>query len=254
MNKVEICKITELKDRRPKHIMIENIDLVVILYDSTISVLYGRCLHRGALLSDGHIEGDNIVCGLHNWDYRFDTGISEYNNDESLYKFTAIIENESVIVDKDEVQNFAQNHPQPYNREEYLGQFDDTNPENTEPYTRYIKELARNGLKKIGRHGFTESMGVDRNTLPKWEDIQYLPAQLWNKPLPDNREVITETVIGPNAEKQLMLSIPVFISDMSFGALSREAKISLARGAELSETGICSGEGGVLPEEQESNS
>jgi glutamate synthase domain-containing protein 2 len=41
---------------------------------------------------------------------------------------------------------------------------------------------------------------------------------------------------------------------MSFGALSEEAKISLAKGAELAGTGICSGEGGMLPEEQEANS
>jgi len=41
---------------------------------------------------------------------------------------------------------------------------------------------------------------------------------------------------------------------MSFGALSREAKISLSKGAEMAGTGICSGEGGMLPEEQESNS
>ena len=37
---------------------------------------------------------------------------------------------------------------------------------------------------------------------------------------------------------------------MSFGALSEEAKITLATGAELVGTGICSGEGGMLPEEQ----
>jgi glutamate synthase domain-containing protein 2 len=41
---------------------------------------------------------------------------------------------------------------------------------------------------------------------------------------------------------------------MSFGALSEEAKVALAKGAELSGTGICSGEGGMLPEEQQSNS
>jgi glutamate synthase domain-containing protein 2 len=97
-------------------------------------------------------------------------------------------------------------------------------------------------------------MGVDRNTLPKWEDIQYLPAQLWKRPLSDDHQVITETVIGPRADKPLKLSIPLFVSDMSFGALSREAKIALAKGAELSGTGICSGEGGMLPDEQESNS
>ena len=40
---------------------------------------------------------------------------------------------------------------------------------------------------------------------------------------------------------------------MSFGALSEEAKIALSKGAELAGTGICSGEGGMLPEEQEAN-
>jgi glutamate synthase domain-containing protein 2 len=44
------------------------------------------------------------------------------------------------------------------------------------------------------------------------------------------------------------------VSDMSFGALSEEAKVALARGAELAGTGICSGEGGMLPEEQSANS
>ena len=41
---------------------------------------------------------------------------------------------------------------------------------------------------------------------------------------------------------------------MSFGSLSASAKIALARGAELGGTGICSGEGGMLPEEQAENS
>jgi glutamate synthase domain-containing protein 2 len=41
---------------------------------------------------------------------------------------------------------------------------------------------------------------------------------------------------------------------MSFGALSEEAKVALSKGAELAGTGICSGEGGMLPEEQQANS
>lgn len=51
-----------------------------------------------------------------------------------------------------------------------------------------------------------------------------------------------------------MLKIPIFVSDMSFGALSEEAKVALSRGAEMAGTGICSGEGGMLPEEQAQNS
>ena len=48
------------------------------------SVLYGRCLHRGALLADGHIQGDDLICGLHGWDYRIESGVSAYNNAEAL--------------------------------------------------------------------------------------------------------------------------------------------------------------------------
>jgi glutamate synthase domain-containing protein 2 len=96
-------------------------------------------------------------------------------------------------------------------------------------------------------------MGVDRNTLPKWEEIQFLPAQLANRPLRDEAHVSTKVMIGPKAKKPLTLDIPMFVSDMSFGALSREAKIALAKGAQMAGTGICSGEGGMLAEEQENN-
>ena len=254
MNKIEICKFSELADRHPQHALVENIDLVVIRYDDNVSVLYGRCLHRGALMADGHIDGDNLICGVHGWDYRVDTGVSEYNNEEVLKKFTAFIEDDKVLVDADEIRAFGVEHPQPFNRDEYLGEYADTHPEATEPYTGYIQELAKNGLKNFGHDGPTASMGVDRNTLPKWEDIQFLPAQLATRPLLGEEKVSTKVIIGPKAKKPLELDIPVFVSDMSFGALSREAKIALSKGAELAGTGIASGEGGMLPREQENNS
>ncbi|HPM84045.1 MAG TPA: glutamate synthase-related protein [Candidatus Anammoximicrobium sp.] len=97
-------------------------------------------------------------------------------------------------------------------------------------------------------------MGVPRPTLPQWDDIQILPAQLARKPLAEDVAVGTELVVGPNARKPLRLEIPIFVSDMSFGALSEEAKTALAKGAELAGTGIASGEGGMLPEENAANS
>jgi len=93
-------------------------------------------------------------------------------------------------------------------------------------------------------------MGIPGPQLPRWDDIQILTAQLATKPLLDNVEVGTELVIGRNTKKPLVLAIPLLVSDMSFGALSEEAKVALAMGAELAGTGICSGEGGMLPEEQ----
>jgi len=251
---IKTKRFSELKNKQPAHYLINGLDLVYIRYGDNISVLYGRCLHRGALMSDGYIDGDNLICGLHGWDYKYETGVSEYNNDEVLHKFKTKIEDDYVWIDEDEINDFLVEHPQPFNRDEYLGQYADTSPESTEPYTAYIKSLAQNGLKKFGHHGPSAAMGVDRNTLPKWEEIQFLPAQLATRPLLDEHDVITSVTIGSNAKKPLKLDIPLFVSDMSFGALSREAKIALAMGAELAGTGICSGEGGMLPEEQQNNS
>lgn len=251
---IQLVKFSTLEEKKASYALAENTDLVLIRYGDNVSVLYGRCQHRGALMSDATIVGNDIVCGLHNWDYRYDTGVSAYNNSEKLHKFTEQIVDGFVCITRSEVLEFELANPQPFNRSEYQGTYADTHPEATEPYTREIGELAKNGLKNLGHHGFTEAMGVDRNTLPKWEDLQFLPAQMWKKPLLDDHEVATKVVIGPNAKKPLELDMPLFVSDMSFGALSREAKIALAKGAEKAGTGICSGEGGMLPDEQANNS
>ncbi|GIU17240.1 glutamate synthase [Shewanella sp. c952] len=123
-----------------------------------------------------------------------------------------------------------------------------------EPTVEFIHQLARDGLSKMGHHGPMTSMGVPRYQLPHWDELQIMAAQMARKPLMEDVAVTTELVIGPKARKPLKLSIPLFVSDMSFGALSEEAKIALAKGAELAGTGICSGEGGMLPEEQAANS
>lgn len=80
MRRIQIATFSELEDRQPVHALVGDVDLVIVRYDDEVSVLYGRCLHRGALLADGHIDGQNLVCGVHYWDYRYDTGISEYHN------------------------------------------------------------------------------------------------------------------------------------------------------------------------------
>ena len=118
----------------------------------------------------------------------------------------------------------------------------------------FIHQLAREGLQGIGSHGPMVAMGVPRNELPAWDDIQIMVAQMARKPLQEDAVVGTGLVIGPEAKRPLHLEIPLFISDMSFGALSEEAKTALAQGAEQAGTGICSGEGGMLPEEQQANS
>jgi len=84
-----------------------------------------------------------------------------------------------------------------------------------------------------------------------WDDILILGAQLARIPLNHADPVDTTTIIGPQAAKPLSIATPIYISHMSFGALSREAKTALARGSKVMQTAIGSGEGGILPESRD---
>jgi glutamate synthase domain-containing protein 2 len=251
---VAVATWSSLADRDPTYALVEGVDLVVVRTDDAVTVLYGRCLHRGALMADGHVKGSDLICGVHGWDYRLETGVSAYNNHEVLHRFASWVEGDAVMVDAAEIAAWATEHPQPYNRDAYLGLYADVHGAHEEPYTKHIHHLARHGLSKVGHHGPVSAMGVPLTELPRWADIQLLTGQLARPPLLDDEAVDSTTVIGPTAARPLTLSMPLFVSDMSFGALSEESKVALARGAEAAGTGICSGEGGMLPDEQEANS
>ena len=114
---------------------------------------------------------------------------------------------------------------------------------NTSRYMNEIHEMAETGLSISGAMGTQMPM-------PSWDEVLLLGAQLDPMPLNDDDFVSTKTVIGRNAKQPMVIESPVYISHMSFGALSREAKIALAKGSAMANTAMCSGEGGVLPEEK----
>lgn len=104
----------------------------------------------------------------------------------------------------------------------------------------------------IGAHSRIEAMRT-RLTVPDFKDILLLGGQLAHPPLPDKAEVSTTTIIGASAQKPMVLEHPVYVSHMSFGALSKEAKTALAMGSAMAKTAQCSGEGGILKEEQQAS-
>ena len=177
MKKVAVAKLDEVPDRKPQYALVGEVDLVVVRFDDDVSVFYGRCLHRGALMSDGFVSGNNLICGLHYWDYRMDTGVSEYANDEKLPKFTAWMEDGQVWVDEDEITAWTEDNPQPFDRDSYLSLYADTSHgTEEEPANGLIQQYARDGLSKTGHHGVMTAMGVPRDQLPKWDDIQIVTA------------------------------------------------------------------------------
>jgi len=111
-----------------------------------------------------------------------------------------------------------------------------------EPYFADIQEIARSN-RTVDEPMRTKAPVIS------WDQILIKGAQLAKMPLNKEVAVTTKTIIGPRAEKPLVVETPIYISHMSFGALSKEAKIALAKGSAAVQTIICSGEGGILPEE-----
>ncbi|MEI6890562.1 MAG: glutamate synthase-related protein [Pontiella sp.] len=132
------------------------------------------------------------------------------------------------------------NEPVAKNPADYLSEW--ARPaDDTEEWMKDIHEMAATG------QSIYEPM---RTKLPviSWDDILIQGAQLNPMPLAHDAAVNTKTVIGKNARKPMVLETPLMISHMSYGALSKEAKMALAKGSARAGAGMCSGEGGILPE------
>lgn len=85
-----------------------------------------------------------------------------------------------------------------------------------------------------------------------WDKLLFNPVHLFRFPTPENVTVDTKVTIGPRARKPLILSMPIMIAAMSFGgALSKRAKIALAKAATMAGTATNTGEAGFLEEERQ---
>ena len=129
-----------------------------------------------------------------------------------------------------------------------------------QPLDDYLKEWARvkDGFEsryariaQLAKTGASSSSPMrTQRKFPDWESVLFRGAQLDPMPLNGDVPVSTRTVIGPGAKHPLEMKLPFYVSHMSYGALSREAKIALARGAKEAGVVACSGEGGMLPDEK----
>ena len=108
-----------------------------------------------------------------------------------------------------------------------------------------IKIKAQTGKHRIRGCGSTRYF-------PTLDDLGVLPAQLTRMSIDTYREDCkTQTVLGARyAKKPLVVETPILISGMSYGALSKEAKIALAKSTQIVGNSINNGEGGLLPEER----
>ena len=261
MNKIAIKTLDELADREPAYALVARGRPRASFATTTTSRCFLRSLActAGALMSDGHVEGENLICGVHDWDYR-----ARHRRQRVQQRRTALRKLQSVG------RVFRRRRLGRRRRDRRAGSVRPpaalraamsiwastptfTAPCRGAPRRADIQELCARRCSSKHRpprpvvgHGRAAHRAAELGRHP----VHHRAAGTASR-TSMRRPVATELVIGPRAKKPLTLEIPLFVSDMSFGALSEEAKVSLLRsGAELAGTGICSGEGGMLPEEQ----
>jgi glutamate synthase domain-containing protein 2 len=85
--------------------------------------------------------------------------------------------------------------------------------------------------------------------IPHWDELMFMPGTLTRFVIEGYREkCLTKTVLGARfARKPIELDIPIYITGMSFGALSLVANLALAMGASMGGRATCSGVGGFIP-------
>ena len=121
---------------------------------------------------------------------------------------------------------------------------------NSQTWTPHIIEdiHAKAQLGRYRLRGFSTNQRV-----PHFDDLVFLPSGLTRIPLEGYKETCdTTTILGKKSAKYpIKLDTPVYISGMSYGALSKSAKIALAKGAAMVGSASCTGDGGMLPEERQ---
>ena len=88
-----------------------------------------------------------------------------------------------------------------------------------------------------------------------FDDLTFLPCSLTRIPLEGYREKCsTKVTLGTRyAKRPIQLDVPVMITGMSWGALSFNAKVALARGARAAGSSNTTGDGGMLMAERENS-
>ena len=111
-----------------------------------------------------------------------------------------------------------------------------------------IHEKAQLGRYRI--RGFSTFQKVTH-----FDDLTFLSTGLTRFPLEGYRESCnTRTVIGArHASEPLVLETPIYITGMSYGALSKNAKWALGKGAAMVGSASCTGDGGMLQEERDAS-
>ncbi|MDP8288324.1 MAG: glutamate synthase-related protein, partial [Candidatus Electryonea clarkiae] len=255
---VEVGADSDFAEGEGKLVVMGKDELAVFRYNGNFSAFSHTCTHQGGPLEEGVIEDGKVVCPWHG--HRFDllTGKAVESSDENIQVHDVKVEDGKILVSEKPTSTIPEEIDL---AEEDIGTPEEVKVEEKDNISEYLSKWSRNSddfeqkfdrIQQLALGGKSEISPMrTQKTFPGLDTILFKGAQLYRMPLNEDQSVNTKTIIGRIAKHPLEIDIPFYVSHMSFGALSREAKIALAKGTSLVGTMMCSGEGGMLPEERQ---
>ncbi len=234
-----VCTISDLTEGQGYEVVLKGRPVALFLNKGKVYAVDDRCCHREGQLSKGWVKDNEVICPLHQWNFDLETGISPYNPKDRINTYPVMRLRDEVLIDVDTIEPIP-----PATFSGYQGRwrrFEDDSRGKAE-----VRKIAK-GLKPS-----IEAMGSTKRPegVLSFDHFNLKAAQLAKMPLLDDEPVDVSMVIGGGCSTPLSIALPAYVSHMSFGALSKEAKLALAKGSAEANTLICSGEGGMLPEER----
>lgn len=75
MNKVKVCRLSELHEKEGKRFYSRDYDIAVFKIDGVAHAFSNICPHqKAAIIYDGFIEDNCVVCPSHGWMFDIETG------------------------------------------------------------------------------------------------------------------------------------------------------------------------------------
>lgn len=236
----QVCRLSQLVEGQGHEVWVNGRPLALFLANGKVYALDDRCPHREGQLSQGTLVNGEAVCPLHGWNFDLSTGVSPYTPTDRVATYPVRILGEAVEVDAETVPALPATAFDGY-QGRWKRWANDTRGK------QEIRKLARGKAPEVAAMG-AEAPVPGAVVGP--DHFHLLAAQLARLPKLDGVAVNTSVTIGRGVRRPLQLSLPAYISHMSFGSLSKQAKMALAKGSALADTMIGSGEGGMLPEER----
>ncbi len=97
-NYTKVCKLSELIPNRGKRVFVGDVDIAIFLIEGEVRAFSNICPHQhSAILYDGFIEGNNVVCPAHGWEFDVCTG-KKAGGSRGIKTFPVLIANSYVWI------------------------------------------------------------------------------------------------------------------------------------------------------------